>query len=500
MSTTYVNEGDRITPANFNSWLNRAGGGIFNVKAFGAEGDGTTDDTSAIQSAITAGSGGVVFLPKGTYLVSAKLTLTEGTQLVGSQAGSTKLYVTSDLSLATREGVITAGLGADSIGIHNLTIEDTSSDNVLIGITECNNVRIQNCKFLNASNASAGASHVVCVFHASGASANYSNIVIKDNFFQVTRGAVLVQGAGAGYIDDVVVSGNISSGAVTAGASPEVIKIDKRIRRVSVLDNHVDANLVADSVGILVEEGVLGVNVSNNHIQNCQEAGVLVGPGQTDVACADVLISGNEIRDITTGLGNGVFLDCGTDTASNYVVSGNVFSNLDGYVVWDNSPGLDHILIANNSVEEYGGSFAFRLRAPYTYVQGNLIETASDVGFIEAFATADTSYVFNNVLRKTGATTATLLSGASRLVLRDNVGVVTEANGSATLVNGTTSIAVTHGLSVTPSLNDISVTPIEAWGAATQFWITSPTSTQFTINVDQDPGQDVDFVWTASIQ
>jgi hypothetical protein len=41
---------------------------------------------------------------------------------------------------------------------------------------------------------------------------------------------------------------------------------------------------------------------------------------------------------------------------------------------------------------------------------------------------------------------------------------------------------------------------MELWGAATQFAAHTPTSTQFTINVDQDPGQDVDFAWTASVQ
>jgi hypothetical protein len=74
------------------------------------------------------------------------------------------------------------------------------------------------------------------------------------------------------------------------------------------------------------------------------------------------------------------------------------------------------------------------------------------------------------------------------------------ANDTATLANGATSVVVTHGLGVTPDIEDISVTPIEAWGAATQFWISTPTSTQFTITVDQDPGQDVDFAWTASVQ
>jgi hypothetical protein len=73
------------------------------------------------------------------------------------------------------------------------------------------------------------------------------------------------------------------------------------------------------------------------------------------------------------------------------------------------------------------------------------------------------------------------------------------ANGVVTLEDGNTTVVVTHGLGVTPDLKDISVTPSEAWGAATQFWKHTPTSTQFTIEVDQDPGQDVDFSWSAFV-
>ena len=73
------------------------------------------------------------------------------------------------------------------------------------------------------------------------------------------------------------------------------------------------------------------------------------------------------------------------------------------------------------------------------------------------------------------------------------------SSGSATIANGTTSIDVSHNLSVTPTVGDISVTPIEAWGNMTQYYIDTYTSTQFTIHADINPGQDVDFAWKAMI-
>lgn len=84
-------------------------------------------------------------------------------------------------------------------------------------------------------------------------------------------------------------------------------------------------------------------------------------------------------------------------------------------------------------------------------------------------------------------------------MIRANIGFVTEKSGTATLVSGTTSIAVTHGLAVTPIAGDIAVTPIEAWGSMTQFYIDTYTATQFTIHADQNPTQDVDFAWKAIV-
>lgn len=56
-----------------NSWLSNTEDSItYDVKGFGATGDGTTDDAVAIQAALDAANtagGGVVYFPKGTYLI-----------------------------------------------------------------------------------------------------------------------------------------------------------------------------------------------------------------------------------------------------------------------------------------------------------------------------------------------------------------------------------------------------------------------------------------------
>jgi hypothetical protein len=73
----------------------------YNVRDFGALGDGSTDDTAAIQAAITACPAyGMVLLPPGHYLLSGGLTITRPLTLAGS-GFATILYVLPTVAAST---------------------------------------------------------------------------------------------------------------------------------------------------------------------------------------------------------------------------------------------------------------------------------------------------------------------------------------------------------------------------------------------------------------
>lgn len=96
---------------------NRNGGGIYvqgpshfkggkpwaDVYAWGATGNGSNDDTSAIQNAInyvyTTFGGGFVLLPPGNFYVTSTLTVKGGVILLGAGANASSISATTDLKI-----------------------------------------------------------------------------------------------------------------------------------------------------------------------------------------------------------------------------------------------------------------------------------------------------------------------------------------------------------------------------------------------------------------
>lgn len=154
---------------------------LFDVTEYGAKGNGTADDTTAIQAALNdcdAAGGGTVYFPVGAYKITGTLLcysnqtidLNGSTILQGGEINSLLMgYVTS---------TTTAYNGPHDIVVQNGTFDGGSYEvnNTLVGFDHGKNITIRSCKFVNAYGAWHDVELCAC-----------SNCVIEDCDFEGAR-------------------------------------------------------------------------------------------------------------------------------------------------------------------------------------------------------------------------------------------------------------------------------------------------------------------------
>jgi hypothetical protein len=105
------------------AWVPVVGGQVFDVKSYGAIGDGVTNDAPAFQLAINAArvAGGVVFIPAGEYRLTSALDLTSA-----GVAASLSVTIRGAGRRSTLLSVVHTGHGFDCTGTAFLSFEDFS--------------------------------------------------------------------------------------------------------------------------------------------------------------------------------------------------------------------------------------------------------------------------------------------------------------------------------------------------------------------------------------
>lgn len=143
------------TPENrqlIKSWINdidqaNSLGSYTNVRSYGATGDGTTDDTQAIQNAINdvhKNNGGLILFPTGTYKITSTLTLYANTSLYG-----TNIFA-SVITMDGQNKPFFKATDLDDVNIKNLTFNSVKGQfNGGITFDTLNNANVQH---LNVEN------------------------------------------------------------------------------------------------------------------------------------------------------------------------------------------------------------------------------------------------------------------------------------------------------------------------------------------------------------
>lgn len=260
-----TNNGTLIDANGTGQWIRIREAGIINVKHFGATGNNSTNDSSAITSAISAldSSNKVLYFPTGVYLMNTNFAFSSDLsdlQIRGDDATIKRSdATTSDIFRfqATFYGLSISGLTFDQTGTTG-----SLQNSVVIGGSgySASNVTIQNCKFLGG----------VCV--GIKATGNVTGITVTNCFANSLSTFVTVADDGTDTPRDVIISNNIIREAQ------------------SNLYNAINISFTASGPSTYSKDWLTSITVSNNVIVGEFSFGIyLNGEGK------NCLISNNSI-------------------------------------------------------------------------------------------------------------------------------------------------------------------------------------------------------------
>lgn len=447
------------------------------AKDFGAKGDGVTDDSAAIQAALDTGKS--VFLPAGSYVISTALTIPSGGALYGESLTSTTIMPALTVNAVT----FSSGRGGRLERLSIAYSGDTSVTGIAIDIPDqamstCvkevyvtaphTGVRIGNCQGSSIENFD-------CWYFVS------YGIHINDNFNDC-------------FFDKIFLNGAVYNSS-TVGANNK---------------------------GIYTQGKSHAMFFSNVEVIQCNQPLSINGSSATNILTAAFSFFVNCFFDSSSSAAS-------VAAARNIKFIGCWFSNRDAGISISNSIGISFQscqFVNNNShgaiiqagcsyirflecifdsnSQSSSGSFSGIAVNATAWLDvshctfGNLGTFSATQGSGIVLLAAVSSYVniTDNAFSTTLLGTALVNnSTGANIIIRDNQGYITKNLGNSTLASGATTLPIAHGMSVTPSIEDIILFFTSGRSGVTDYRVSDVTSTTFTITVSPAPTTAVNIGW-----
>lgn len=294
-----------------------------NVKDYGAKGDGTTDDTTAIQAAINAAAGREVVFPGGTYKTSAALILKSGVHLRGQ--GKAQIIGSADHDIINDADVPVVG---GSVRDLYLEVAASSTAGNGIELLAASGVTVRGCEvvaawdailFLTGSTNCQVVGNVIRNARHQGINVvSSTRIKVQGNLIDTVGTVNLHHGVYISAGSDIDVSGNTIKGA--AGYAIHAYSVSGTPARFVIANNNCydNGNGPSGSCGGIYVGGEAqysDVAITGNVIV---DAGSGMGIGATNVK--RLTITGNIVR--LTG-SHGISLESVGGLAIGFTVTGN---------------------------------------------------------------------------------------------------------------------------------------------------------------------------------
>jgi len=492
----------------------------------GAVGNRTQDDTPAIQchiDAAAAAHGGTVYLPAGQYRILGTLHVSgDGITIQGDGHASVLRANPADhlmIAIDGRRDIVIRDLALLEGPLERLPDQRSSSVSVGIAIKgTSDDVLIENVRTRGfARGIQRGTSSDVT-----------TNLTMRD---------VWVEQAGGWGIELFNVQGFWLHNVRTRNNGAEGIKIGTGSRDWEI---HGGRSWDNGAAGISVHAGGFHWLIVGTRLDGNAGGGLLIKASATTTSLDNPISEGTVMGVISENNAKGIDFFSGSplDPLPNHItVVGGVFkgnayngiyldgrnisligvvvkNNLqDGIFVRDRSFDvsiIDPQISANgDGVSERAGLriHGDRVRVSGAQINGVYYPVAVDdragaplqKHSIVIGPDASDVVIESSVLRNSiGAEVSGSLDGTT---IRDTVGWTTHTSGTATVPAGATSVRVPHGLSMAPTAQSLSVTPLSAWGNVQAFWVDSVNAENFQIRVTRGAGSAtaVAFRWDADV-
>ncbi len=472
--------------------------------------DGTADNVE-IQAAIDAlpAGGGKVVLLEGNYNIINQILISRTGIDFSGQGPSTIIKIVAGSAIDAIKvhgvGVITgitltdfavdgslgSGSGVVGAGIYVLEVSRLKIKNLYVHDTYLTGIRVY----------------------------NYTEITIKSNIVVNSGRGSNAPCIGISKGRGATISGNICIGGA---GTDECIDCNAGV----VGDANSNTSIVSNVLSGALQEGIdftgynYGAVASSNAIYDCL---VGINCGGSNAGFGELIV-GNHIYDC----GTGIKAETGADISFLSIVGNKIYSAssrgisavalsdsiIIGNWIYDSGMwGIDIVGIARriavvgnlvmNSDQGTTGRDGIALRGDVAYCTVNSNICSDNQGGptqnygINESGTANYNNISNNIC--VGNQVGAIKKVGANTIVKNNIGYVTENSGSATVLSGTTSIAVAHGLAATPTR--IQITPRENPTNAVSFWwVDTVGAANFTINVNADPGaSNLDFDWHAQV-
>lgn len=378
-------------------YADNAGGGVFNVKNFGALGDGSTDDRAAIQAALDAvpSRGGTVFFPSGVYLISKGATRGGGTygglfpkaktRMLGEgQESCIKLNNGTD-----KVDVIYAD-SKESLSLENLQIDAgdraTPYNTTCLQLLSCGDLTIRNVVLSNG-NIEGGYIHGADNFRISDLLTHYNGAYRDD------ASGLHIDSSAHGVISNVISHDNGFHGIILSTCH------DLMLSNISTYDNGYQ--------GIHIQTGTTRC-VFSNIVSNNNARGVYIkDSGTTQLSFSNLTVLNNAWDGVMTNVADELNIDgfgaYGNGEHGLFLYDGGDRVNLGWATFAGNSSGdiggnSGYVVNRHVLASDIAGAGTFDLTSGVT----PLATVPDEIDYVTATA-ADAAYQGNIVVRNVAA-------------------------------------------------------------------------------------------------